>query len=124
MLLSILEVLKNVLSKYEKLNLSEEDINRLSEIFEHYPNDIIPVSIVKGELKLSYDQANDLMVYLAINNLLQINYKVWCDNTYLDNGGKIYKHITEVPKEVCGRCDKECQVLNNVIIVFRNILTT
>lgn len=122
MLLSILEVLKSVLSQYEKINLSEEKIKYLAEILSYYNDDLVPVSIVKRELNLTYEQTNELMVYLTTRDILEINYKIWCDNEYLYNSSKVYRHITEVPKDICYKCDKECQVLSNVVIVFRSII--
>lgn len=122
MLLDILNVLKVALSKYEKINLSEEEIRTLGEILDYYRDDLVPVSIVKRDLKLTYEQANDLMVFLAKHDILEINYKIWCDNEYLYNSGDVYRHIIDVPKDICNKCEKECQILKNVVIVFRNIL--
>lgn len=122
MLSNILERLKTKLNDCP-ITLNENQIYLLSKIIKLYCNDILPIDVIKDNLKLSYDEVNEVLLYLSRKGFLKMNYKVWCENCNCNSEKQVFENFYDIPIEVCDRCDKRCRKIDNIIIVYRLINT-
>lgn len=103
----------------EKFNFTNNQIDVLARILKLYNNEIVELDVIKDNLNLSYNEVNDLLLLLARNMIVKMNYKVWCDNPNTNSDNMIYENIYDVPMDECDMCDKKCKKLSNVYIVYR-----
>lgn len=122
MLSNLLIKLTTILKENEKFKFNNDKLNLLVRILSLYNNQIIDIDVIKDNLNLSYDEANELLLFLARNELVKINYKVWCDNPNNNSENTIYENIYDVPMDECDMCDKKCKKLSNIYIVYRVIV--
>lgn len=118
MLLNSLENLKMKLTDCD-VDLNDNQIKKLYETLEYYSGGILPLSVLKRELGLLFDDTYKLMLFLSIKNILKPVYKVICDHDMETNGGKIYDTISEIATHVCDRCDKKCVLVDSVCVEFK-----
>lgn len=114
--------LTTILKNNKNFNLNNEQINILAKILKLYNSEIVEVDVIKDNLNLSYNTVNDLLIFLARNDLIKMNYKIWCDNPNTNSDEMIYENIYDIPMDECEICDKRCKKINNIYIVYRVIL--
>ncbi|MDB2121207.1 MULTISPECIES: hypothetical protein [Clostridium] len=114
--------LTTILKNDDKFKFNNDKLNLLVKILSLYNNQIIDIDVIKDNLNLSYDTANELLLLLARNEVVKINYKVWCDNPNNNSDKTIYENIYDVPMDECDMCDKKCKKLSNIYIVYRVIV--
>jgi hypothetical protein len=119
MLLNILDQLKVIVNTIDEIQLDESRLKILEVILKKYDKSILPIDLVKDKLRLNYEQTNTLLITLAKNNILQLNYKIWCDNSVTNSNQLIYTDFLDIPMEVCENCNKQCRVVNNIVVVYR-----
>lgn len=119
MLLDISNQLKMIVKKLDNIKLDDNKLNMLEKILIKYNNSILPVDVVKDNLRLNYENTNKLLMELAKNNILELNYKIWCDSSVTNPDEHIYRDFLDIPMETCENCEKKCRILNNVVIVYR-----
>lgn len=117
MLSDLLGRLQKILVNYD-INFSEQQIKNLAETLKYYNKSILHPRVLKREMNLSYNQVNDLMIFLETQGILRSKFKTICTEEHSNKVEKIYNSIKEVPLTVCDRCEKECSMLTNVIVVF------
>ncbi|MDU4427184.1 MAG: hypothetical protein E7K85_13205 [Clostridium sp.] len=122
MLSNLLIKLTTILKNDDKFKFNNDKLNLLVKILSLYNNQIIDIDVIKDNLNLSYDTANELLLLLARNEVVKINYKVWCDNPNNNSDKTIYENIYDVPMDECDMCDKKCKKLSNIYIVYRVIV--
>lgn len=120
MLLNSLENLKMKLTDCE-VDLNGNQIIKLYETLEYHSGGILPLSVLKRELSLSFDETYKLMLFLSIKKILKPVYKVICDHDMETNGSKIYNTISEISTYVCDRCNKKCVLVDSVCVEFKVI---
>ncbi|WP_332856782.1 hypothetical protein [Clostridium paraputrificum] len=111
--------LTTILKKDNKFKFNNDKLDLLVKILSLYNNQIIDIDVIKDNLNLSYDAANELLLLLARNEVVKINYKVWCDNPNNNSDKTIYENIYDVPMDECDMCYKKCKKLSNIYIVYR-----
>lgn len=116
---NLLIQLTTIFKANENFKLTNDQINMLARILKLYNNEIVEVDVIKDNLNLSYNTVNDLLILLARNELVKMNYKIWCDNPNTNSDNMIYENIYDVPMDECDMCDKKCKKLSNVYIVYR-----
>lgn len=116
---NLLIKLTTILKVNEKLKFNDDKINILVRILILYNNEILDIDVIKDNLHISYDTVNELLILLARNGLVKMNYKVWCDNPNNNSENVIYENIYDVPMDECDMCDKKCKKLSNIYIVYR-----
>lgn len=119
MLSNLLIKLTMILKDNDKFKFNNDKLNLLVRILSLYNNQIIDIDVIKDNLNLSYDTSNELLLLLARNELVKMNYKIWCDNPNTNSDNTIYENIYDVPMDECDMCDKKCKKLSNVYIVYR-----
>lgn len=119
MLSNLLIKLTTILKKDDRFKFNNDKLDLLVKILSLYNNQIIDIDVIKDNLNLSYDTANELLLLLARNEMVKINYKVWCDNPNNNSDKTIYENIYDVPMDECDMCDKKCKKLSNIYIVYR-----
>lgn len=119
MLLGISNQLKMIVKKLDNIELDDNKLNMLEKILRKYNNSILPVDVVKDNLRLNYENTNKLLMELAKNNILELNYKIWCDSSVTNPDEYIYRDFLDIPMDTCENCEKRCRILNNVVIVYR-----
>lgn len=117
MLLDLLERLQEIF-KSCKVKLTEEQLNNLKELLEWHSGGIIPSSVVKRELKISYNEVHSLMIFLMTKGIVKSKYKVYCENDNITGTAKVYDDPAEIPITICDRCDKGCSLINNIVVEF------
>lgn len=116
---NLLIKLTKILKANENFRLTNDQINMLARVLKLYNNEIVEIDVIKDNLNLSYSTVNDLLILLARNELVKMNYKIWCDNPNTNSDNMIYENIYDVPMDECDMCDKKCKKLSNVYIVYR-----
>lgn len=119
MLLDILKKLSQTVKERYDIELDNNQIQMLSLILKNYNKSILPIDVVKDNINLTYEQTNKLLKILAINGILDLNYRIWCDEKVNKPNDKIYTDILSIPEEVCEYCDKKCMIYKNIIVVYR-----
>jgi len=119
MLSNILIKLKGIISNYNNIKLTNEQIDLLLKLFKLYNKQIIASDVIKDQLNLTYSETNEFLLYLARKGIVKMNYKVWCENPNNNSDVQIYENIYDVPMDECDVCDKRCKKVNNVVIVYR-----
>ncbi|XZI67586.1 hypothetical protein ACSXEI_00305 [Clostridium perfringens] len=112
-----MEKLQKILENYNP-ELTEKQIKDLSEVLEFHNHGILPASVVKRILKISYKETHELMVYLMTKDMLKPKYKVYCENDMVTGAVKIYDDPAQVPVSFCDRCDKGCSLIKNLVVEF------
>ncbi|KEI16920.1 hypothetical protein Z959_08820 [Clostridium novyi B str. ATCC 27606] len=79
---------------------------------------MIPSKVVKRELKVSYEEVHRLMTFLSTKEILKPKYKILCENNCLTGASKSYDDLDDIPINICDRCERECVLLEKVIIEF------
>lgn len=116
---NLLIKLRELFNTEKKYEFNEEKIFLLNRILEMYKNEIIELDVLKDNLHLSYSLVNDMLLLLARNGIVKMNYKVWCDNPVSNSDNMIYENVYDIPMDECDICDKQCKKLSNVYIVYR-----
>lgn len=74
---------------------------------------------IANRLDISFQDAKKIIRILLKANVLEMNFKIdYCDE-YLTARALYYETIEDIPDEVCEDCDKRCQLLRKVIIVYK-----
>ncbi|MBS6601458.1 MAG: hypothetical protein ACLR02_06000 [Clostridium sp.] len=120
MLSNLLQKLKNILSDFDK-ELTEDQVYELSKILEHFSGGIIPMPVIRRELKLTTKETENLMVFLETKGILRSKYRVYCPDSNLCAKETIYNDIRDIPKKKCDRCDNGCLYVENIAVVFEVI---
>lgn len=115
LLIKLTELFKN----NKDVKLTEDMINLLARILKLYNNKIIEIDVIKDNININYEEVNELLIMLARNNIVKMNYKIWCENPNANSENVIYENIYDVPMDECEMCDKRCKKLSNVYIVYR-----
>ena len=103
------------------IKLDDNQINRLFETLQFHEKGILPASVLKREVGISYDETHKLMIYLATVNILKPVYRIYCENDMETGAGKIYNKLSEIPIKTCDRCDKKCILLESIYVEFKVI---
>lgn len=117
MLLDLSERLQKELANY-KVKLTEKQIKNLCETLEWHNGGIIPASIIKRELKISFEDTHKLMIYLMTKGFLKSKYRIYCENDMISGVNKSYNDPAEIPMIICDRCDKGCSLIKNLVVEF------
>lgn len=117
MLLNLLVKLQKILENYNP-KLTENQIKNLSEALEFYNGGILPANIIKRELKISYKETHELMIYLMTKNVLKAKYKIYCENDMFTGTADVYDDPAQIPVSICDRCDKGCSLIKNLVVEF------
>lgn len=117
MLLDLLVKLQKILENYNP-KLTEKQIQNLLEVLKYYNGGILPASVVKRELNISYKETHELMVYLMTKHILKSQYKIYCENDIITGAAKIYDDPAQIPVSICDRCDKRCSLIKNLVVEF------
>lgn len=121
MLSILLEKLEHILGNYkEKFN--SEQLEGLAKILETYAGGIVPISVVRRELRIDIDKVQDLMVYLESQGILKSMYKVYCPSKSECVREELYDDIRKIPKKYCDKCDENCLYIENISVVFKVVL--
>jgi len=90
----------------------------LLETLDYYKGGVLPASVLKREMNIEYSEVNKLMSYLSTVNILKARYKVYCKDDIITGKIKIYYNISDIPLITCDECEKECTLINNIIVEF------
>lgn len=118
MLLVLLEKLERILENF-KVKLNKNQLHNLAETLIYYNDSIVPAKVIKRELKISYSDTHDLMIFLQIKGILIPKYKIYCENDSITGVSKIYDDPKDIPVEICDRCDRECTLIKNLVVEFK-----
>ena len=117
MLLDLSEKLQKVLANY-KVQLTEKQIKNLCETLEWYKGGIIPATVIRRELNISFEDTHKLMIYLMTKGILKSKYRIYCENDTISGVRKVYDDPAEIPMIICDRCDKGCSLIKNLVVEF------
>lgn len=113
--------LQVILENYE-LNLTNNQIKEIIELFNFYKGGIIPMKVIKKRVRLQYKEIHKLMIHLVTKNILKPKYKIICENDVATAGGREYDSLLDIPPmKVCDRCSEECIILEKVSVEFEVI---
>ncbi|CAI3660815.1 hypothetical protein [Clostridium neonatale] len=118
MLPDLLEKLEQIL-KNHKLKLNNQQIQTLVEIFNIYSGGVVPISVVRRELKLNINDTQELMIYLESKGILKSMLKVCCPSKPESVREELYDDIRKIPKKYCDKCDENCMYVENISVVFK-----
>lgn len=117
MLLDLLGKLHEVLANC-KVSLNDSQINELESLLQFHHKGIIPASVVRRELKISYEETHKLMIFLMTQGYLKSKYRIYCENDVFTGGSNVYDDPSQIPVEVCDRCEKGCALIKNLMVEF------
>ena len=99
--------------------INEEKIEELNSFFFFFMNAHVTCNEIANRLDISFEDAKKIIRILLKANVLEMNFKIdYCDE-YLTARALYYETIEDIPDEVCEDCDKRCQLLRKVIIVYK-----
>ncbi|CAM2938881.1 hypothetical protein HAHI6034_05840 [Hathewaya histolytica] len=101
--------------------LKTQQIKDLDKFLEYQYNSYISCSDIANHLNITYNEAKKIINILLENDILKMNFKVFCKCEIDINTQNIYESIEDIPEEICSNCEKGCSVLKNVIIVYKVI---
>ena len=111
---NILLKLKNVL-----VENNDKKINELISFLEYQEGSYITTNDIANKINISYDIAKKIVKILLLEDYLEMNFKVYCENSLDMCDDEIYSSIEDIPKEFCTKCAKECSVIKNIIIIYK-----
>ena len=120
MLSTLLEKLEIVLNDC-KIKLNKSQLNSLAEALSFYKGGIIPISVIRRELRLTNEEVADLMIYMETKGILKSKYKVYCPSKSEGVMETFYDDVRQIPKKYCDKCDENCMYLENIVVVFEVI---
>ncbi|ALR90193.1 hypothetical protein [Clostridium butyricum] len=120
MLPNLLEKLEQLL-KNHNLKLNNQQIQSLAEILDIYSGGIVPISVIRRELKLNINDTQELMIYLEDKGILKSMLKVCCPSKSESVREELYDDIRNIPKKYCDKCDENCMYIENISVVFKVI---
>lgn len=92
---------------------------KLEKYISYHENDHISINDIANKLNIKYDEAKNIINELIKSGIVEMNFKVYCDNEMDTNHGKVYTNIGDIPNEECDQCDKKCSILKNIIILYK-----
>ncbi|WP_294355894.1 hypothetical protein [uncultured Clostridium sp.] len=99
--------------------INEEKIEELNSFLNFHMNAHVTCNEIANRLDISFEDAKKIIRILLKANVLEMNFKIdYCDE-YLTARALYYETIEDIPDEVCEDCDKRCQLLRKVIIVYK-----
>lgn len=99
--------------------INEEKVKDLSGYLKYHTGGHISCNDIANRLDISFDEARNIIAILLKNDVVEMNFMVDCCNKYDTNNKIIYETFEEIPKETCYNCEKVCQLLNKVIVVYK-----
>lgn len=101
--------------------ISEEKISELNSFLKYNLNARITCNELANRLDISFDNAKIVIRILLKSNVLEMNFKINCCDEYLTIKTLYYDTFEDIPDEICEDCDKRCQILSKIIIVYKVI---
>lgn len=101
--------------------LNDQQIEELKEFLDFQYNSYISCNNVANHLNISYDKAKKLSIILLKNDILDMNFKVYCDNEIDICNQTVYENIQDIPEWICDNCEKGCSILKNIIVIYKVI---
>lgn len=101
--------------------ISEEKIDKLIKFLKFNENSRISCNDIANKLDIPFADSKEIVYILLKNNVLEINFKVMCEDEYNTSKSIYYDAFEDIPDEVCENCEKKCEILRNVIIVYKVI---
>ncbi|KGI38415.1 hypothetical protein DP149_06055 [Clostridium tetani] len=101
--------------------LDDKQIESLKSFLEYQYKSHVSCSDIANRLDITYDKAKELIKILLRNNVLEMNFKIFCENELDTNIQDTYENIEDIPEEPCSNCEKKCSILKNVIVIYKVI---
>ena len=101
--------------------ISEEKIKALNSFLKYHINARITCNDIANRLDISFDEAKLIIRILLKTNVLEMSFKVNCYDEHLTAMPLYYDVFEDIPDEICDDCNKKCQILRKVIIMYKVI---
>lgn len=99
--------------------IDENKVLELNSFLDYHLNSRITCNDIANRLDISFEDAKKIARILLKTDILEMNFKVDCCDEYSTTKVIYYDVFEEIPDEVCCNCDKKCQLLRNIIIVYK-----
>jgi len=99
--------------------INDEKIKALNSFLKYHINGRITCNDIANRLDISFEDAKLIIRVLLKINVLEMNFKVNCCDEHLTAMPLYYDVFEDIPDEICDDCDKKCQILRKVIIVYK-----
>ncbi|WP_143318432.1 hypothetical protein [Clostridium sp. HBUAS56017] len=99
--------------------INSEKVKKLNNYLSYNNGSYISTNELANKLNIRYDDAKTIIRILLRNDIVEVNYKVYCDDSIDMSSEVIYDNIEDVPNEVCDNCEKRCSILKNLIIIYK-----
>ncbi|MBN1071130.1 hypothetical protein DVV81_08100 [Clostridium botulinum] len=101
--------------------ISEKEVDKLNKFLKFNEGSRISCNDLANKLGISFADSKEIIYILLKNNVIEINFKVKCYDEYKTSKPIYYDAFEDIPDEVCDNCEKKCEILRNVIIVYKII---
>lgn len=114
-------MLLNIFGKSAEISSIKDKtiLEKLKSYLEYHVDSNISSNELANKLNISYSDAKKVMNELLKNKIVDMLFKVYCSNELDIEGTEIYDNIEDIPSNECGKCDKECSILKNIIIIYK-----
>lgn len=119
MLPDISTQLRDIVSNNNKINLKDNDIEKLVQILELYNNSILPIDVVKDNLNLKYEDVRALLISMAIKEIVVLNYTIWTDHPVSDVRKKVFDNYLDAQVYINELQETGVSVDNKIFTVFK-----
>jgi len=120
-------MLPDILSRIESIVrdeqlLDDQKINILLKLLALYKKgDWVYPSLIIRKLKITADNAYNVLNKLRKAGILELNYEIYC-HTCNKFVGEIYSTLSQVPERCeCDTCGAEMNIEDNLIVIYRVI---
>lgn len=99
--------------------INENKIKELNSFLEYNLGCRISCNDLCNRLDIDYEKGKQILRILLKKRVIEMNFKVNCYDEFLTTTQLYYEVFEDIPDELCDDCEKRCQILNKVIIVYK-----
>ncbi|MGG7077395.1 hypothetical protein [Clostridium sardiniense] len=99
--------------------MSKDKIEDLNEFLEFNINSFITSGEIANRLDIKYAEAKIITKELYRYDYLDLFFRQYCENEIDICETNTYDSIESIPDEFCEDCDKKCQIIKNIMIVYK-----
>lgn len=114
------DTLSNVRNLINSQSLSASELNQFIDLLGKYKiGDLLYPGVLIRKLGFSRGKVYDILDILKKDNILQINYEMYCHKCNQFEGTR-YETFGQIPNDMyCERCDEYLDPLDNSIVIYR-----
>lgn len=105
-----------------KINsISQKKIDILDSYLKFNINSYLSANDIADKVDISFDDAKEIARILVKNNILDMQFTLFCNNEIDVADIPIYESIQDIPQDQCEECEKHCSLIKNIVVIYKVI---